>query len=106
MKENNLKEVVTKMKSVENGISDIIVPMLKDTIQDYKKTFNKMFIIVILLITLLTGTIGYALFLVYKQNTKYEEFLSQFDFSSEITQDVDADDNSSATINDGIEINK
>lgn len=90
MKENNLKEVVTKMKNVENGISDIIVPMLKDTIQDYKRTFNKMFIIVILLITLLTGTIGYALFLVYKQNIQYQEFLSNFDFSSEVVQDLDS----------------
>ena len=107
MKEhNNLNEVVNKIKGVENGIGEILVPLLKDTIQDYKKTSNKMFIIIILLITMLAGTIGYSLHLIYRQNIKYQEFLSQFDFSSEVTQDIDADDNSNAAINDGIEINK
>ena len=107
MKEENLKDVVEQIKGVENGISDMIIPMLKDSIADYKKTFTKMFILVILLILVLSGTIGYSLYLVYKQNVKYEEFLSQFDFSSEtVYQDVDSGDGSNSTINDGIKINQ
>lgn len=93
MKEtNNLNEVVDKIKGVENGIGGILVPLLKDTIQDYKKTSNKMFIIIIILIVILAGTIGYSLHLVYKQNVKYQEFLSQFEFGSEeqtYNQDLD-----------------
>ena len=83
MKEQNLEKVVNQIKDTEKGISDIIVPMLKDTIQDYKKTFSKLFIVVVLLIVVLTGTIGFSLYLVYKQNVKYQEFLSQFDFGEE-----------------------
>lgn len=92
MKEQNLKEVVNKIKGVENGIEGILVPMLKDTIQDYKKTFNKMFVVVILLVVILAGTIGFSLYLVYKQNIKYQEFLSQFEFGSDeytYSQDLD-----------------
>lgn len=94
MKENNnLNQVVDKIKGVENGIGEILVPLLKDTIQDYKKTSNKMFIIIVLLLTILAGTIGYSLHLVYKQNIKYQEFLGQFDFGEETTyQDLDTTD--------------
>jgi len=89
-KTNNLNEVVNQIKGVENGISDVIIPMLKDTIQDYKKTFNKLFIIIIILIVILAGTIGYSLYLVFKQNIQYQEFLSQFDFGEEtVYQDLD-----------------
>ena len=90
MKERNLNEVVEQIKDVENGIGGIIVPMLKDTITDYKRTFNKLFIIVIILLIILGGTIGFSLYLVYKQNVKYQEFLSQFDFGEEtVYQDLD-----------------
>lgn len=90
MEKQNLEKVVNQIKDTEKGISDIIVPMLKDTIQDYKKTFSKLFIVVVLLIIVLTGTIGYSLYLVYKQNVKYQEFLSQFEFGEEtVYQDLD-----------------
>lgn len=100
MKENNndLNKVMNEIKEVENGIGTIIVPMLKDTIQDYKKTFNKMFIVVIILIIGIIGTIVYSLNLVYKQNVKYQEFLSQFDFGEEtVYQDLDTHESGDIT---------
>ena len=89
--EQNLKELVKQIKGVDDGINSMIIPMLKDTINDYKKTFNKMIIIVILLIAGLLGTVCYSQFLIYKQNKEYKEFLSQFEFESEVYQDLTTD---------------
>ena len=89
--EQNLKELVKQIKGVDDGINSMIIPMLKDTINDYKKTFNKMIIIVILLIACLLGTVCYSQFLIYKQNKEYKEFLSQFEFESEVYQDLTTD---------------
>ena len=89
--EQNLKELVKQIKGVDDGINSMIIPMLKDTINDYKKTFNKMIIIVILLIASLLGTVCYSQFLIYKQNKEYKEFLSQFEFESEVYQDLNTD---------------
>lgn len=89
--EQNLKELIKQIKGVDDGINSMIIPMLKDTIDDYKKTFNKMIIVVILLIIGLLSTVGYSQFLIYKQNKEYKEFLSQFEFESTDTtyQDLD-----------------
>lgn len=106
MEGNNLNDILNQIKGVQTGINDMIVPMLKDTIDDYKKTFNKMVVIIVILIFGLLGTIGYSQYLIYKQNDKYNDFLSQFEFETEYIQEIDADGNSSGTIYDGININK
>ena len=95
------EELLKQMRDVDKGINTIIVPILKDTIEDYKKTFNKMVAIIIILIIGLLGVISYSQYLIYKQNDKYNEFLSQFEFESDVYQHTD--DNS--TINSGITIN-
>ena len=99
----NLHNILKQLKQVDNGINTMIVPMLKDTINDYKKTFSKMVVIIIILIIELLGVIGYSQYLIAKQNDKYNEFLSQFEFESDMVyQDVDGADGSNSTINDGI----
>ena len=100
--DEELNEILHQMHDVDNGINNMIVPILKDTINDYKKTFNKMVIIVILLILGLLAVISYSQYLIYKQNREYKDFLSQFDFESEIYQDTD----NNSTINSGITVNK
>lgn len=100
--ENELTHILEKMKNVENTINQGFTPLYKDLAADYKKIINKLIAIIIIAIILLAGVFGYASFLIYKQNIKYQEFLSQFEFESEIYQDTD--DNS--TINSGITVNK
>ena len=104
----NLQNIIKQIENVENGINTMIVPMLKDTINDYKKTFNKMIIIVVLLIVGLLGVIGYSQYLIAKQNEKYNDFLSQFEFEGDqtYTQDFDTTDDSSLTVNSGIDVSK
>lgn len=88
--EKDLNRVVNEIKNTEKGIADVLVPILKDRIADYNKIFGKMFILVILLIIVIASTVGFSLFLVYKQNVKYQEFLSQFEFGEEtVYQDLD-----------------
>lgn len=103
--EKNLQSIIKEIKGLDEGINSMIVPMLKDTINDYKKTFNKMVIIIVILIIGLLGVIGYSQYLIAKQNDKYNEFLSQFEFESDETyQTIDGGDGSNSTINDGIEV--
>lgn len=102
----NLNDVVTQIKNVESGVNNMIVPMLKDTIKDNNKQNTKLFILFAISLIISAVVTFYSLFLVYKQNIKYQEFLSQFDFESEVFQDLDTKDNSTGVINDGIKINK
>lgn len=103
----NLKQVLKGVEDVNQGIHDMIIPILKDTIKDGNKTNKRLFIfamieLFIILIISITSAI-----LIYKQNIKYQEFLSQFEFGEEsIYQDVDAGDGSNSVINDGINVNK
>lgn len=107
--EKNLQNIIKQIKGLDDGINSMIVPMLKDTINDYKKTFNKMVVIIIILIIGLLGVIGYSQYLIAKQNDKYNEFLSQFEFEGEsheydYTQDLDSTDGGDSIINDGINV--
>ena len=43
-----------------------------------------------------------SIVVIYNQNQKYAEFLSQFEFETEVYQDVD----NNSVINSGIDINK
>lgn len=105
--DENLEEVLSKIKNLDNGINTMIVPMLKDSISDYKKIINKLIIVIVMLICGLVGVGIYSQILLDKQNEKYSEFLSQFEFESEeIYQDIDAGDGSNSTINDGIQFTK
>ena len=99
-----LSEVVEKVKQVDDGVNNIIVPLLKDTIADNNKDKKRMFIVIIFLVVAIVIISLYSQFLVMKQNEKYAEFLSQFEFEaeSEVYQDVD----NNSVINDGITINK
>ena len=90
----DLNEVVEKVKNVEDGVTNLIVPLLKDTIADSNRHNKRLFILnVILCISILIIAI-FSQVLVMKQNEKYADFLSQFEFETEITQDIDASDNS------------
>ena len=100
--ESNLNDILKRIQEVDNGINSMVVPMLKDTINDYKKTFTKMTIIIVLLILAICGIGFYSEYLISKQNEKYSEFLSQFEFESEVYQEVD----NYSTITDGINISK
>lgn len=101
----DLSEVVEKVKGVEDGVANLIVPILKDTIQDANEHNKRLFIMnIILAVALLVVSLG-AMFLVAYQNERYAEFLSQFEFESETsTIYQQTDDNSD--INDGIRIMK
>lgn len=103
MKER-LNEVLTEVKQVDNGINSLLVPILQDTIADGNRHNKRMFIVTIVSLVVVAVTAITSLFLIYKQNQKYQEFLSQFEFESTETIYQDTDDNS--VINDGININK
>ena len=98
-----LNEVVEKVKQVDDGVSNIIVPLLKDTIKDSNKHNKNLFIlnILLILVTLIIAIV--AIIAVMKQNEKYAEFLSQFEFESDT---VYQSTNDYSNINDGIRIMK
>jgi len=99
----DLEEVVKKVKGVEDGVANLIVPILKDTIQDSNHHNKRLFIMNIVLATaLLIVSIG-AIVIVAWQNQKYADFLSQFEFESET---IYQDTNDYSDINSGIVINK
>lgn len=103
MKEK-LNEVYKEVKSVDDGINSILVPILQDTIADGNRYNKRMFIITIISLVVIAVIGITSLILIYNQNQKYQDFLSQFDFETTETVYQDTDDNS--IINDGININK
>ena len=97
--ENILKEI----KGIDNNVTNVIVPILRDTISDYRKVVNKLIVIIVILIVAIAslGTVGYIV--IANEVEKYNEFLSQFEFESEDTIYQETTDNS--IINSGININ-
>jgi len=100
-RKENLQDVLERVNRVDEGVNNLIIPILKDTIKDSNKHNTKLFIfaiaeLVIILITVLT-----AIFIVYQQTEKYQEFLSQFDYETTVYQDTSDE----STINSGITIN-
>lgn len=96
--ENNMKdlnEVVQKVKSVEDGVANLIIPILKDSVKDGNQHNKRLFVIIMMLVLALMIVSVTSMVIIYNQNQKYAEFLSQFEFESEIIQDLDASDNSS-----------
>lgn len=102
----NLNDIATEIKSIQNGVNNMIVPLLKDTIKDANKHNERLFIITILclIIVVIIGVVSEIQ--IAKQSKQYADFLSQFEIQGEVVQDVDANNESSAVINDGITINK
>lgn len=105
---NDMEKVVNQVRNVEEGVNSLVIPILKDTIDDYKSTFKKMFIIIILQILALLVIITYCCFLFSRTNERYNDFLSQFEFGSEeytYSQNLNAD-NGDSIINSDISIDK
>ena len=102
--EKNLSNIVEQMKGVDDNINKTIIPLLKDTISDYKKTFAKMIAVIIILIIALIGVVFYSEYMISKEAEKYAKFLKQFEFESEEYVYQETDDNS--IINDGINIQR
>lgn len=103
MKEKeNLQDILDKVNQVDAGVNNLIIPILKDTIKDGNKQNTKLFIFAMIELAVIFLITIFSVFLVYKQNIKYQEFLSQFDYETTVFQDTD--DNS--TINSGIVLNK
>lgn len=102
----NLNDIAKQIKDVESGVNNMIIPLLKDTISDANMHNRRMFIIVILCLSIIALLGIFAQFEIAKQSKQYADFLSQFEIQGDIVQDVDADNGSSAVINDGITINK
>ena len=99
----DLDEVAEKIKGVEDGVTNIIVPILKDTIKDSNLHNKRLFISNIALIILIFVVAIIAMVLSVCQNNKYAEFLSQFEFESE---SIYQQTNDNSDINDGIRIMK
>ena len=97
-----LKDVLKEIKTVDDNVQAIIEPLLKDTISDYKKVYNKLIFVIVLLILGLMGTILYYTHELSKQTDKYNEFLSQFEFESDEYIYQETDDYS--VINSGIDV--
>ena len=104
--EENLKDIIEEVKDMDKGINSVIIPILKDTINDCNRYNRRMFITHIILLIILTMVVVVSIILLYKQNIKYQEFLNQFDFQSEYIQDLDATDGGDAIINDGINVKR
>ena len=91
----DLDEVVNKVKNVEDGVTNLVVPLLKDTIKDNNIHNKRLFISNISLIVVILVVGIAAMLLSAYQNNKYIDFLSQFDVAQNIYQETS--DNSSIT---------
>lgn len=95
----DLKEIVDKVKQVDDGVNNLIVPLLKDTISDSDRhnerlsTSNRILSVVVLVISIL------AMVLFTYQNNRYAELISKGDTVYQSTSD-------DSTITSGISITK
>lgn len=84
--EKNINDILKEIKQIDNNVSSVIVPILKDTIEDYRKVVFRLIAVICLLIIGLCGISVYAIY-------KYNNFLSQFEYEGyEIGQDLDTTD--------------
>lgn len=79
----DLDAVAEKIKGVENGVTNIVVPLLKDTIKDSNLHNKRLFISNIALIILIFVVAITAMILSVYQNSRYVEFVEQFEFESD-----------------------
>lgn len=98
----DLKEIVEKVKQVDDGVNNLIVPLLKDTISDSDRhnerlsNSNRTLAIVILVISVL------AMALFVYQNNRYADILSKYDFGDTVYQSTTDE----SKITSGINITK
>lgn len=90
-----------RMNDINAEINKVLVPLLEDNVAYSNRQNKRLFIICMFTLIIILVVSLYSVFLIYKQNIKYQEFLSQFEFDTEIYQETD--DNS--TINSGIDFN-
>ena len=100
-KNYDLSQILKEIQSTNDGVTKTLVPILKDTINDYKKLCNKIIVILVLLILTVIGITGTSLYLLSEQNNKYNEFLSQFEF---VEDTIYQSTNDYSDINSGINI--
>ena len=96
----DLNEVVDKVKGVEDGVNNLIIPILKDSIRDGNHHNKRLFVINMMLVLALLIVSIVSMLIITNQNNRYTEFLSQYDFETQTTISQETTDNSS--INDGI----
>lgn len=90
------RDILKEIKQIDNNIADVIIPVFKDTIEDYRKIVFKLIAVIVILIISLAAISGYAIH-------KYNDFLSQFEFSTEVYQDLQTTDDSTLNVNSGID---
>jgi len=90
----DLNEVVQKVQQVDDGVNNLIIPLLKDTIADSNRHNKRLFILNIVLCISMLAAVIFSQILVAYQNSKYAEFLSQFEFETSVYQEFDTTDNS------------
>lgn len=95
----DLEEIVDKVKKVDDGVNNLIVPLLKDTISDSDRhnerlsNSNRILSVVVLIISIL------SMLLFAYQNSKYAELIGRGDTVYQSTSD-------DSSINSGINITK
>lgn len=103
-KDNEPKDKIMEgIKEFDKNVSDILVPILRDTIADYRVSSLKQNRLILALIGVVLVISLVAILTVAWQINKYNDFLSQFDYESEQTIFQDTDDNS--VISSGINYN-
>lgn len=90
----DLREVVEKVQQVDDGVNNLIIPLLKDTIADSNRHNKRLFILNLILAISILFVSVFSQVLVAIQNQQYAEFLSQFEFESTVYQDFDTTDES------------
>lgn len=107
MDNKDVNNIVREIKDIDNNVTGVLVPILKDTITDYRKIVFKLIIVIVVLILSLVALGVTSQIIIAKQVQKYNDFLSQFDFSGSdsYTQAIDADNSSNPIVNDGITVN-
>ena len=96
----DLGEVVDQVRNVENGVNDLIIPILKDSIKDGNHHNKRLFVINMMLVLALMVISVVSMVIITRQEGRYEEFVKQFDFQNQTTITQETTDNS--TINDGL----
>lgn len=103
--DKNVENIINEIKGIDNNVTNIIVPMLKDTVQDYRKIVFKLIFVIVFLIIGIVGMGVTSQIIISKQIDKYNDFLSQFEYESdEYYQEVTTSDGDSV-VNDGINVN-
>ena len=88
MDDKKAKQIIDEIKHIDGNVTSVLVPLLKDTIADYRKIVFKLILIAALLII---GVIGTSIYAVYQ----YHDFLSQFEYQNAALAEVETAPNSS-----------